>query len=299
MRAWCGVTILALFASTSAAGEQARSAPGGTGRESVKALLQQARAESGAGNAAGALESLRRARALAPNAEDVLGAYAQVALAAGLPIQAINVLDPLTRMCPGVAQYHYLLGVAYLQAGGLENATDALQEANRLEPARSRTLTALGLALNSRKLHAEAEPLLRRALELEPDHVDVLAALAEAEEALGQEQAAEQHAARAMTVAPGHPMANFVIGVVRMKQERYADARDALLRAIAAQPTLAKAHYQISLAYARLGDAASAQKHVELYKQKMREMEDALRKLRADTGIPVDAARGIPPGARP
>jgi tetratricopeptide (TPR) repeat protein len=84
-----------------------------------------------------------------------------------------------------------------------------------------------------------------------------------------------------------------------MKQERYADARDALLRAIAAQPTLAKAHYQVSLAYARLGDAAAAQKHVELYKQKMRDMEDALKRLHAETGIPPDAARGRPPGARP
>ena len=39
-----------------------------------------------------------------------------------------------------------------------------------------------------------------------------------------------------------------------MKQERYAEARERSMRAVAADPTSAKAHYQLSLAYARLGD---------------------------------------------
>jgi tetratricopeptide (TPR) repeat protein len=142
------------------------------------------------------------------------------------------------------------------------------------------TLAALGLALNSRKLHAEAEPFLRRALASEPGNADVLAALAETEEALGDPAQAETHAARALARAPDHAAAHFVVGLLRMKQARYGDARDALLRAIAAQPDLARAHYQASLAFARLGDDASAARHVELYQQKLREMEAALRKVR-------------------
>jgi uncharacterized protein HemY len=65
-----------------------------------------------------------------------------------------------------------------------------------------------------------------------------------------------------------------------MKQARYGEARDALLRAIAAQPDMAKAHYQVSLAFARLGDEARAAAHVEIYQDKMREMEAALKKVR-------------------
>ncbi len=250
------------------------------GEKSVRTLLQQARAHAAAGNAAAALELLTDARARAPNAEDVLSAYAQVALAARLPVQAVGVLDPLTRICPEVAQYHYWLGVAYLQVGGMEQAVTALREADRLDPGRTMTLVALGLALNSRKQHADAEPFLRRALAAEPENADVLAALAEAEEALGNSSQAETHAVRALTAAPGNATAHVVIGLIRMKEGRYSEARDALLRAIAAQPDMARAHYQVSLAFSRLGDDASAATHVQIYQQKLREMEAALKKVR-------------------
>jgi protein O-GlcNAc transferase len=247
---------------------------------SVRALLEQARVQSAAGNTSAALALLTDARALAPNAEDVLSAYAQVALAARQPVQAIGVLDPLTRVCPDVAQYHYLLGVAYLQVGGMEQAVLALREAERLEPGRTITLVALGLALNSRKQHADAEPFLRRALAAEPENADVLAALAETEEALGEASQAEAHALRAIASTPDHGTAHLVIGLIRMTQARYEDARNALLRAIAAQPDLARAHYQLSLAFSRLGDEANAAEHVHIYQQKMREMEAALKKVR-------------------
>jgi tetratricopeptide (TPR) repeat protein len=248
--------------------------------KSVRMLMQQARVQSAAGNAAAALALLADARALAPNSEDVLSAYAQVALAARLPGQAIGVLDPLTRLCPDVGEYQYLLGVAYLQVGGMEPATAALREADRLEPNRTMTLVALGLALNSRKQHADAQPFLLRALAAEPENADVLAALAEAEEALGHSEEAEAHAVRALTSAADHAPAHFVIGLLRLKQARYGEARDSLLRAIAAQPDMARAHYQVSLAFARLGEDAKAAAHVRAYQDKLREMEAALKKVR-------------------
>ena len=39
-----------------------------------------------------------------------------------------------------------------------------------------------------------------------------------------------------------------------MKQEKFAEARDALLKAAAADPSSPKVHYQLSLAYERLSD---------------------------------------------
>jgi tetratricopeptide (TPR) repeat protein len=246
----------------------------------VQALLQQARDHSAAGRPAAALAVLTDARVLAPNSEDVLSAYGQVALAARQPVVAIDVLEPLTRICSSVARYHHLLGVAYFQIGGMEQAVASLREADRLDPGRTTTLVALGLALTSRKLHAEAEPFLRRALAAEPDNPDVLAALAEAVEALGDGSQAEAHASRALAAAPTHAAAHFVIGIIRMKTARYAEARDALLRALEAEPGMARAHYQLSLAFARLGDDARAAAHVEIYQQKMHEMEAALKKVR-------------------
>ena len=105
--------------------------------------------------------------------------------------------------------------------------------------------------------------------------MEAVAALAEAEDGLGELADAEAHAQRALAAATGHPTANLVMGMVRMKQERYAEARDALERAVAGDPGSPKAQYQLSLAYARLGDEASARRHVELYQRSWRRSKNA------------------------
>jgi tetratricopeptide (TPR) repeat protein len=259
--------------------------------QSVNALLQLARAQSARRDAAGALDSLNRALKLAPNSEDVLSAVAQMALAVHVPLRAIAVLDPLTRICPTVAQYHYLLGVALMQIGDLSLAVDSLKEADRLEPDRALTLLALGLALNNRKLYDEARPLLLRSLELDPENADAVAALAEAEEGLGDLAAAETHARRALERSTANPTASLVLGLLYMKQQRYADARDAFVKVVTADPDSSKAHYQLSLACARLGDDACAQAHIDLYQQKLRETEERVLQLRTQTGLAVGQTR--------
>jgi tetratricopeptide (TPR) repeat protein len=248
---------------------------------SVTALLQLARLQSGDGDAAGAMASLQAARGLAPNSEDVLSAFAQVALAARQPVPAAGALDALARMCPDAAQYHYLLGVALMGAGDAVRATDALEAADRLEPGRPLTLAALGLALNNRKQFAEARAALTRSLELDADRAESLAALAEADASLGDLAVAETHARAALAVAPHEPTAHLVIGMVRLQQQRYAEARDALLEAAAADPRSAKADYQLSLVYSRLGDAAAAARSLESYRRKLAEMNERLEALRS------------------
>ena len=101
-------------------------------------------------------------------------------------------------MCPTVAQYHYLLGVALMQAGDVPARRPPCARPTALEPNRPFTLIALGLVLNSLKLYGEAKPSLVRSLELEPDNVEALAALAESEDGLGELEAAETHAQRVL-----------------------------------------------------------------------------------------------------
>jgi tetratricopeptide (TPR) repeat protein len=273
--------VLLLCAGPAAAQpERGRETAAALKNESVRELLQEARARVGRDPAV-ALDLLRRARTLAPNSEEVLSALAQVSLTLRAPLPAIAVLEPLTRMCPTVAEYHYLFGVALMQAGDLQSAVSALQESQRLEPNRALTLLALGLALNSVKQYAEAAAHLRRSLEVAPANVEAIAALAEAQEGAGDPTEAEALARRALAQSSTHATANLVLGLVLMKQERYADARDALLTSVTADPNSSKAHYQLSLAYARLGDAVSSEKHLALYRLKLREMQERLEKVRS------------------
>jgi tetratricopeptide (TPR) repeat protein len=248
--------------------------------QSVQALLQLARLQSGDGDATGAVDTLRKARALAPNAEDVLNAFAQVSLAARMPVPAILALESLTRLCPSVAQYHYIMGVALMTAGDTIAAIESLKRADEREPDRPLTLLALGLAYNNQKRFPEARERLARSLELQPDTIETLAALAEAEAGAGDPAAAESHATRALSKSASNPTANLIIGMVRMTQQRYPEARDALIAAADADPRSPKPDYQLSLVYARLGDEANAQRSVERYQQKRRAMEASVKALR-------------------
>jgi tetratricopeptide (TPR) repeat protein len=260
--------------------------------KSVRALLQLAELQSQQKNGAGSLASLRQARALAPNSEDVLGAYAEALLASPTPDAAIPVLGALTRISPMVARYQYLAGIAVLGAGDAPAAVLFLQEAMRLEPDQAPTLIALGRALNRSQLYSEAKPHLLRGLSLMPDSVEAVAALAEAEEGLGELKDAEEHARWALARSGNDATANLVVAMVLMKQERFAEARDALLKAAAADPSSPKAYYQLSLAYARLDDPVSSQKHRSLYDQKLKERRERVKEVRRITGFSLG---GMPP----
>lgn len=272
---------LLILLTAPAAAQTPKAAPASVQPESVRALLQRAREQSGRGDAAGALALLGRARAIAPNSEEVLSAFAQLSLAAHAPIPAIVALDALTRICPTVVQHRYLLGVALMRAGDMPAASDALRQAERLEPDRALTLLALGMALNNRKLYADAKAVLVRSLELEPESIDAAAALAEAEQGLGELDAAETHTQRVLARTHAHATAHLVGGLIMMERGRYAEARDAFQRAIGSDPSLSKAHYQLSLAYTRLGDEANAKKHLDLYRQRLVEFEKRINELRS------------------
>jgi len=253
--------------------------------QSVQALMELARLQSRQKETSGALSTLRRALTIAPNSEEVMSAFAQVSLAARAPVPALQVLEPLARLCPSVAQYHYMLGIALMQAGDIQASTEELKEAERLDPGRPFTLIALGLVLNTQKLYGEAKPHLLRSLDLEPDNIEAVAALAEAEEGLGDLPAAEMHAQRALARSSDHAIGNLALGMVRMKQERYEEACTAFEKALVADLASPKAPYQLALAWARRGDEVQSNKYLELYRQRVREIDLRLEEVRAQTGI--------------
>jgi tetratricopeptide (TPR) repeat protein len=259
--------------------------------QSVLAYLELARAQTRGGNTRDALDTLVKARAIAPNSEDVLSAYAQLALAAKLPMPAVFTLESLARVYPTVAQYHYLLGVGLMAIGDMASADEALTEANRLEPDRTLTLLAHGLALNNRKMFAEAKAALARSLELQPDSMEATAAIAEAEAGLGDFESAVDHARRALAWSPTGATANLVMGLVLIERRDYAEARDALLKAASADPDSPKVAYQLSLVFARLGDDENARRYVNIYQEKLRGVEERIKALRAGGSVASSQVR--------
>ncbi len=252
---------------------------------SVRALIELARLQARGGANQDAAETLDRALALAPNSEAALSARAKVALALQTPVIAIGTLEALTRIHPEVADYAYLLGVARLQVAEMASAIEALQRSLELAPGRPLPLLALGKTLAAQKRFPEAREALRQSLRLDPENAETLAVLAEAEQGLGELELAEEHAAQALARDGDHAGALLTLGLIRMAQARYEEARDALLRAVASGPDLAKAHYQLSLAFARLGDRQTSSEHLELYRRIRREKDERLVELRTRAGL--------------
>ena len=253
--------------------------------DSVRALLQRARLQSTRNDTAGSLILLRSARRLAPNSEEVLSAFGEAALAGGAPLEAVEALSILTRICPTVAGYHHLRGLALAHAGDPAAASESLEEADRLEPHRPATLIALGTALTARRLYPEAAKALSSALSLAPQSLEALSGLAEAEAGSGELQLAEAHAEQALKRNGEDATANLALGMVRMQQQRYEEARASLTKSLAAGPGSAKTHYQLSLACARLGDEAAAQRHLSLYRRAVEANDSRLRRVRDITGF--------------
>jgi tetratricopeptide (TPR) repeat protein len=260
---------------------------------SVRALLDLARLEARRGANSEAFAHLGRALEVAPNSEDVLSAYARVALAIKSPVTAIRTLERLTRMYPAAADYPYLLGVAKFRIAENAGAVEALERALELEPQNGRAAIALGLTFNSQRRFAEAKEALLGSLQLLPGNVDALVALGEAEAGLDELEAAERSVLRALELAPEAPEALYVLGKIRMTQGRYAEARDVLLESAERDPRSSKTHYQLSLAYARLGDRERSAESLERYRSAVREEQERLGDLLREAGVGVSGMGGV------
>ncbi|MEM8931077.1 MAG: tetratricopeptide repeat protein [Acidobacteriota bacterium] len=252
-------------------------------RDSARAWVELARRRAEAGGPAAGLDAARRALELAPNSEDALAMWARLCLGAGQPIQALTALEALARIHPKGAHHVYLLGVTWLQVGDLVEAIDVLERAIDLQPDQPRPKIALGLAWNAQKRYAEAGEVLEAALRVAPDEPEAMAAYAEALEGLGELDAAQRFANRTLERIE-HETAFLVLGMVAMKRGDFDGARAALERAVAlgeaqgsAEP---KAHYQLSLAYARLGERELSERHREHYQASQRAIRRQLLALR-------------------
>ncbi len=252
---------------------------------SVKALLELGRLQARSGDNQSAAATLDRALEIAPNSEEVLAARAKVALMLEHPVVAIIALEALARMHPDSAEHAYLLGVARLQVAEAGGAIETLERSLAIAPGRPLPLLALGKALAGQKKYPEAVDALRQSLQRDPENVETLVALAEAETGLDDLEPAETHVSQALARAPEHAGALMVLGRIRMKQARYEEARDAFLQAATSAPGQSRIHYQLSLAFARLGDRETSSEHLALYRQLHQEEDDRLVELRTRAGL--------------
>ena len=252
---------------------------------SVEALLRLAELARHEGQLKRALDAIERAFREAPNSEQVLLHHARIALEADIVASAVRSVEPLVRLNPDEAEYQWLLGRVWAERRKMGEASEALLRAVTLDPELVPAFRLLGLALNHESRFEESRGYFERFLERYPGDSEALAGLAEAEERLGEPEQAEERAQQVLAKEPSHARANLVLGLVRSGAGDFAAARSAFERAIASDPLLAKAHYQLSQACARLRDRECAAAALESYKKALEGPEALYVQMQAVKGM--------------
>ena len=224
-----------------------------------------------AGDNAGALPLLLRAREMTPQHVDLLNALGTCLARLGRPREAVEAFDAALALAPGDQRLHLGRALALEDSSKLDAARAGFEQVLALDPSSSAALSRLAVLAVQRGDAKAARELATRALAIDPQ--DAAAAIAFAQAALQQKDipAAEQVIAalsRHPNLGPvNHAFALSLAGDVLDAQERvaeafvaYAQSKQILREAYA--PSMAKAESvrarEIRLAeYFRRADAAA------------------------------------------
>jgi predicted Zn-dependent protease len=76
----------------------------------------------------------------------------------------------------------------------------------------------------------------------------------------GRISGAEEHFKKALRLDPSYALAHYQFGRLLVQRKDYSEARDELERAVALQPDLDEAYFQLAHADIRLGEKGEAEK---------------------------------------
>ena len=170
-----------------------------------------------------AIAELNRAQALAPNSDEVYRRLGSVYLATGNSQRAIEAYQKAIELNPYYWINHNSLGGAYFQAGDYKKALQSFQKVTVLEPDVNNGFDNAGTVLAQEGKYSEAIPYFKKALQID---------------------------------------ANFSsysnIGMAYILTKQFAEARDALEKAVALNPNDTMAAVNLADAYRGAGQAEKA-----------------------------------------
>lgn len=135
------------------------------------------------------------------------------------------------------------------------------------DPAYLPGVNTLGVVYTRAGHPQPAERALRHVIEHDPENPHALSNLARLLESQGRPAEAAPLAARLAELQPQPPFWYFDRGREAMARGDFAAARDLFRRELRRQPNQHEVHHQLAVAYAALGDAAAAARHLEIARE--------------------------------
>jgi tetratricopeptide (TPR) repeat protein len=222
-----------------------------------------------AGDLLGAAEQFQKAAHADPSEENLFDWGNNLLQLRAYP-PATDVLVEAVRRFPRSPRLQVALGIARYSRGQFEDAIRAFSAAADLEPDDERPYLFLGEMYGvSTELGPEVTKRLARFVERQPAHAlgHFFYAMSLWKGAAGAPAPpdVQVHLKKAVALDPRLAKAHFQLGVLYGDQGRYPEAIAALEEAVRLEPSMAQAHYRLAQAYRRTGREELAVKELEAF----------------------------------
>lgn len=134
-------------------------------------------------------------------------------------------------------------GKRLLQQGDIQGALPLLRDATQSRKKDADAWRYYGLALNRAGHAKDARKAFEKALKLRPEDASTRTGLAYSLLLLGKPRDAEREARRALSLAPRMGEARYIIGILRYREEKFAEAAEEAEAALHDQPDLTAAAF--------------------------------------------------------
>jgi len=171
-----------------------------------------------------------------PNRPEVIHLLGIIALQAGMPDVAVDLLIGAIDLAPQVPEAYYNLGNAFRELGKLVEAETSYRQAVSLKPDYVMALGNLGDVLRRQGRVADAADVFRQASRVSPQSAGLRLDLAELSQAMGDLIGAEAGYRQAIVLDDQCADAYCKLGVLLQGSRRFTEAANCFLKAIGINP---------------------------------------------------------------
>jgi len=169
--------------------------------------------------------------------------------ALGKPDEAIDSLKRAVKLAPNAASIYANLGEVQRQAGQKKEAAKSLETAVKLDPQNAQALNNLGIIRYEEGKYEEAVDFYRRAIAIRPTMAEALNNLGNSLRMVGDVDGAMQAYQDALVHRERYPEAYNNLGTLLQQDKSFEEAEHALKKAIAQSPRYIEAHNNLAQLY--------------------------------------------------
>ena len=192
---------------------------------------------------------LNEAIALDARFDQAILLLADLKIRKGIPAAAVDLLAPLVKERPQIAQAHYLLASAYLALQKRNDALAVYRQMTELFPTDPQPPFLVGSILSAQGQQAEARKAFERSIEISPDYLPPIERLVDLNLAEKQYATALAGAEKQIDKNPKLAQAWGLRGKIYLAQRDFTHAEADLLKAVDLDPNLEPAYLLLAQLY--------------------------------------------------